>query len=283
MSMYAMTINCRGKLIDLSSPKVMGILNITPDSFHDGGQFLQVSEALNRVEKMLAEGADFIDIGGMSSRPGAEIIPEEEELKRVIPVLTRIVQQIPEAIISVDTIRAKVAREALEAGAHLINDISAGRFDNAIISTVAGFNVPYIIMHMDGLPANMQVAPEYNDVVIDVYDFFIERIKTCRTAGIIDTIIDPGFGFGKTVEHNYSLLRNLSYFSNLQLPILAGVSRKSLICKALGINPDKALNGTTAVNMLALINGAQILRVHDVKEAKEVVKLFEAYKGNPAT
>jgi dihydropteroate synthase len=274
-----MTINCRGKLIDLSSPKVMGILNITPDSFHDGGQYLEVPQALSRVEKMLAEGADFIDIGGMSSRPGADIISEEEELKRVMPVITSIVQKIPEAIISVDTLRAKVAKRALEAGAHVINDISAGRFDEAMLHTVAGFKAPYIIMHMQGLPTDMQVAPKYNDVVIEVYDFFSERIKACRSAGIIDTILDPGFGFGKNLEHNYTLLRNLSYFSNLRLPTLAGVSRKSMICKVLGVNPDKALNGTTAVNMLALMNGAQILRVHDVKEAKEVVKIFEAYKG----
>jgi len=273
-----MTINCRGKLIDLSSPKVMGILNITPDSFHDGGQYLSISDALSRTKQMLAEGADFIDIGGMSSRPGAEIISEEEELKRIMPVIKGIVENIPEAIISVDTLRANVAKEALQAGAHIINDISAGRFDEAMISTVAFFKAPYIMMHMQGLPANMQVAPKYNDIISEVYDFFWERIKNCRAAGIIDIIIDPGFGFGKNVEHNYTLLRNLNYFSNLQLPILAGVSRKSMICKVLGVNPDKALNGTTAVNMLALMNGAQILRVHDVKEAKEVIRIFEAYK-----
>jgi dihydropteroate synthase len=278
MRMHSMTINCRGKLIDLSSPKVMGILNITPDSFHDGGQYREAPLALNRVEKMLSEGVDFIDIGGMSSRPGAEIISAEEELSRIMPLITGIVQKFPEAIISVDTLRAKVAKEALEAGTHIINDISAGRFDNEMIETVAKYQSPYIIMHMQGLPADMQVAPHYGDVVIELYDFFLGRIKACHHAGIIDTIIDPGFGFGKNIEHNYTLLRNLSYFANLQLPILAGVSRKSMICRVLGVNPDKALNGTTAVNMLALMNGAQILRVHDVKEAKEVVKIFEAYK-----
>lgn len=273
-----MTINCRGKLIDLSSPKVMGILNITPDSFHDGGQFTSLPDALKQVEKMLAEGADFIDIGGMSSRPGAELIPENEELNRVIPVVESILKNMPDALISVDTLRAKVAKQVLQAGAHIINDISAGRFDEAMIETVAGFKAPYIIMHMKGIPADMQLAPQYTDVVSEVYDFFVERIKTCQNAGVIDTIIDPGFGFGKNVAHNYTLLRSLSYFANLRLPVLAGVSRKSMICKVLGVNPDKALNGTTAGNMLALLNGARILRVHDVKEAKEVVKIYEAYK-----
>ena len=255
----------------------MGILNITPDSFHDGGQYVAETDALKQVEKMLHHGADFIDIGGMSSRPGAEIITEHEEIKRVLPVLEEIIKAFPEAIISVDTLRAKVAKEALQAGTHIINDISAGRFDQAMIETVAPFKAPYIIMHMQGMPANMQAAPEYKDVVSEVYDFILARIKACRQAGITDIIIDPGFGFGKTVEHNYTLLHSLSYFANLNVPILAGVSRKSMICKVLGVNPDKALNGTTAVNMLALMNGAQILRVHDVKEAKEVVKIFEAY------
>ena len=273
-----MTINCRGKLIDLSSPKVMGILNITPDSFHDGGKYLNEAHALQQVEKLLAEGADFIDVGGMSSRPGAEIISEEEEIRRVLPVVESIVDKVPEAIISVDTIRSRVAKEALQAGAHIINDISAGRFDQLMMQTLATFNAPYIIMHMQGLPADMQVAPKYNDVVNEVYDFFVDRINACRAVGITDTILDPGFGFGKTVEHNYSLLRSLDYFANLRLPILAGVSRKSMVCKVLGVNADNALNGTTAVNMLALMNGSQLLRVHDVKEAKEAIKIFEAYK-----
>ena len=272
-----MTINCRGKLIDLSSPKVMGILNITPDSFHDSGKYLNETHALKQVEKLLADGADFIDVGGMSSRPGAEIISEEEEIKRVLPVVESIRRNMPHAVISVDTIRSKVAREALQAGVHIINDISAGRFDPAMIETVAAFKAPYIIMHMQGLPADMQVAPKYNDVVTEVFDFFVERIHACRVAGIVDTILDPGFGFGKTIKHNYILLRNLGYFANLRLPILIGASRKSMICKVLGVNPDKALNGTTAVNMLALLNGAQILRVHDVKEAGEAIKIFEAY------
>ena len=273
-----MTINCRGKLIDLSSPKVMGILNITPDSFHDGGQFVNSAEALKHAEKMLAEGATFIDIGGMSSRPGAELITSSEELNRVLPAVQSIVKHLPEAIISVDTLRAEVAKAVLEVGAHIINDISAGRYDAQMIDTVAQHKAPFIIMHMQGLPADMQKDPHYTDVVSEVYDFFAERLKACHKAGIIDTILDPGYGFGKTVEHNYTLLRNQSFFANLNQPILAGLSRKSMICKVLHVNPDKALNGTTATNMLALLNGAQILRVHDVQEAIECVTIGEVYR-----
>jgi dihydropteroate synthase len=272
-----MTINCQGKLIDLSSPKVMGILNITPDSFHDGGQFIDPALALKQAEKMLADGADFIDIGGMSSRPGAEIITIEEELNRVLPVVQNIARHLPQATISVDTLRAEVAEAVLKAGAHIINDISAGRYDAQMLETVARYKTPFIIMHMQGLPADMQHTPHYADVVSEVYDFFAERIKACRKAGILDTILDPGYGFGKTLEHNYALLRNQSYFANLRQPMLAGLSRKSMICKVLHVNPDKALNGTTAANMLALLNGAQILRVHDVKEAVECVKIWKAY------
>ena len=274
-----MTINCRGKLIDLSAPKVMGILNITPDSFHDGGQFLSADKALAQAQKMLAEGATFIDIGGMSSRPGAEIISTEEELNRVFPVVEAIVKHLPEAIISVDTLRAEVAEATLKAGAHVINDISAGRFDAGMLATVAKYKAPFIIMHMQGLPADMQKTPHYTNVVNEVYDFFAERIRACHKAGIIDTILDPGYGFGKTVEHNYTLLRNQSYFANLNQPTLAGLSRKSMICKVLHVNPDKALNGTTAANMLALLNGASILRVHDVKEAVECLGIWGAYGG----
>ncbi len=272
-----MTINCRGKLIDLSSPKVMGILNITPDSFHDGGQFFSPDHALHHAQKMLAEGADFIDVGGMSSRPGAQIISADEELNRVLPVVQKILKHHPEAIISVDTLRAKVALAVLETGAHIINDISAGRYDDGMIMTVARYKAPFIIMHMQGMPADMQKAPAYLDVVNEVYDFFVERISACGKAGIIDTILDPGYGFGKTLEHNYALLRNQSYFTNLRQPVLAGLSRKSMICQALHVNPDKALNGTTAANMLALTNGANILRVHDVKEANECIGIWEMF------
>ena len=274
-----MTINCRGKLIDLSSPRVMGILNITPDSFHDGGQFSDPHAALDQARAMLTAGATIIDIGGMSSRPGANIISSHEELGRILPVVQSIANQLPEAIISVDTVWAQTAETALQAGAHIINDISAGRFDAAMIETVARYRAPFIIMHMQGLPADMQREPHYSNLISEVYDFFAERINTCRKAGITDTIPDPGFGFGKTVEHNYSLLRQLSYFGNLNQPILAGLSRKSMICKVLHVNPGHALNGTTAANMLALANGARILRVHDVKEAVECLGIWGAYEG----
>lgn len=275
-----MTINCRGQLISLSTPKVMGILNLTPDSFFDGGKFNAVDNALHQTEKMLREGATFIDVGGMSSRPGAEIISEEEELQRVVPVVQQMVERFPDVLISVDTIRARVAKEAVAAGAAIVNDISAGRFDEAMLSTVAALRAPFIAMHMQGLPATMQQNPEYENVVTEVTDFFAERINACHAAGIKDVIPDPGFGFGKTVEHNYALLRNLSYFQHLKCPVLVGISRKSMITKVLNIKAADALNGTTALNTMALMNGAHILRVHDVKEAMEVVKLMEAYKQN---
>ncbi len=273
-----MTINCRGQLLDLSVPKVTGILNITPDSFYDGGKLSTETEVLAKAEQMLNEGAHILDIGGMSSRPGAEIIPEEEELKRVLPHIKNIAQKFPLAILSVDTIRAKVADESLKAGAHIINDISAGRFDKAMIPTVAKHKVPFVIMHMQGLPNNMQQNPNYENVTTEVMDFFAERISVCRKAGIMDLILDPGFGFGKTIEHNYTLLRNLKYFPNLNLPILAGVSRKGMIYKTLGVNAEQALNGTTSANTIALMNGAHILRVHDVKEAAEAVKIVGQLK-----
>lgn len=273
-----MAINIQGKLLSLEEPVVMGILNITPDSFFDGGNYAGQADALKQAEKMLLEGAGILDIGGMSSRPGAEVISLTEELQRVIPAIQSISKQFPDAIISIDTIRSEVAWQALQAGAHIINDISAGRFDANMLKVVAAAKAPYIIMHMQGMPADMQLNPQYNNVLTEVTDFFTERIAACRAAGITDLIIDPGFGFGKTVEHNYTLLRNLKYLKQLGLPILAGVSRKSMICKVLGVNPDKALNGTTAVNTIALMNGANILRVHDAREAKEAIKIIEQYK-----
>ncbi len=274
-----MTLNCRGKLIDLSLPIVMGILNITPDSFHDGGRFLNIDIALAQAEKMLHDGAKIIDIGGMSSRPGANVISPAEEISRVLPVVLAVVKHFPEAIISVDTLHAEVARETLEAGAHIINDISAGLYDSNMPDTVARYAAPYIIMHMPGLPDTMQQQATYADIVTELYNFFEKRIKACTLAGITDIIIDPGYGFGKTTEHNYTLLRNQVYFTNLRLPILSGVSRKSLICKVLHVNAAEALNGTTAVNMLALLNGAAILRVHDVKEAMQCIAIWQAYRG----
>ena len=275
-----MTINCRGQLLDFTNPKVMGIINITPDSFYDGGVAIQEATILLQAEKMLTEGADILDIGGMSSRPGAKIISVEEELSRVLPATKSILQKFPKAIISIDTLRAKVAEECLKVGAHIINDISAGRFDAEMIAVVAKHKAPFIIMHMQGLPATMQQLPVYNNIVNEVMDFFAERIAICKNAGIIDLILDVGFGFGKTTEHNYTLLKNMQYFSELKLPILAGVSRKSMICKVLQVNPDNALNGTTSVNTIALSNGASILRVHDVKEAKQVVAIVITLNAN---
>jgi len=272
-----MTINCRGKLLDLSTPKVMGILNLTPNSFYDGGKFASENAILAEVEKMLKDGASIIDIGGMSTKPGAEIISAEEELQRILPHLKSILNGFPDTIISIDTVHSSVAQECLKAGAHIINDISAGRIDDRMLEVVSKYKGPYIIMHMQGMPADMQKDPQYGDAVAEVMDFLTERISACKQAGIADIIIDPGFGFGKTVEHNYKLLRNLSNFSNLNVPVLAGVSRKSMICKVLKVNPDKALNGTAVANTLALLNGANLLRVHDVKEAIEAIKITEAY------
>lgn len=273
-----MTINCRGTLLNLTQPVVMGILNLTPDSFYDGGKYSD-ADVLKQVEQMLHDGAGIIDIGGMSSRPGAAVISADEELQRILPHIQAIVKQFPQAIVSIDTIHAKTASETLQAGAHIINDISAGRYDAEMLNTVAEYKAPYIAMHMQGLPADMQHSPQYSNVLVELMEFMRERIAACKAAGITDVIIDPGFGFGKTVEHNYTLLRNLRSFDVFNLPILAGVSRKSMICKVLGVNPDKALNGTTAANTLALLNGAQILRVHDVKEAVEAVKIYKAYRG----
>jgi dihydropteroate synthase len=272
-----MTINCRGHLLDLSTPKIMGILNITPDSFYDGGRYGGDETALlHKVNQMLHEGADIIDLGGMSTRPGADIISPDEEIKRVAPALELIIKQFPRCVISIDTIHAQVAEEALSRGAHIVNDISAGRYDANMLATAAEWKAPFVILHMQGLPVNMQEKPHYLNVVTEVYDFFRQRMEAYSNAGITDIMLDPGFGFGKSVDHNFTLLRELSYFSNLRLPLLAGLSRKAMICKTLKVNPQHALNGTTAAHMLALINGANILRVHDVKEARQAVQVFEA-------
>lgn len=269
------TINCQGKLIDLARPCVMGILNVTPDSFYDGGRLENEKAVLLQAEKMLTEGATFLDIGGMSSRPGAEVIHPEEELKRVIPAVKAVHKEFPEAVISVDTVRSVVARQAVENGAHLINDISAGQFDDDLYATVADLGVPYILMHMQGQPKTMQVNPDYDDIVHDVLDFFVGEIEDLRDLGVKDIIIDPGFGFGKTVAHNYEMLNKMHVFKTLDVPILAGISRKSMICKVLKVNPKDALNGTTALHIVALQQGAKILRAHDVKEATECIAIFE--------
>ena len=270
-----MTIRCQGKLLGFDTPLVMGILNLTPDSFHDGGKYNDIHTILHQVEKMLTEGADMIDIGGMSSKPGSAIIAVGEELKRVIEPIQAIVKHFPDVVLSIDTIHATVAEQAVQAGCSIINDISAGMLDEAMLSTVARLQVPYIIMHMRGTPATMQDNPTYDNVVTEVIDYLATRIKVCREIGIRDIIIDPGFGFGKTIPHNYQLLNSLSLFAMLGCPILAGLSRKSMITKLLNIKNADALNGTTVLNTLALLNGANILRVHDVKEAKEAIRLVK--------
>ncbi len=252
----------------------MGILNVTPDSFFDGGRYNHADALLAQAEKMLTDGAAILDIGGASSRPGAAEVSEAEELSRVLPAVEAIARRFPEALLSVDTWRASVAEAAVGAGAHIVNDISAGRFDPAMYPTVARLGVPYILMHMQGAPQTMQQKPNYNDVVTEVLDFFLREIAHLRALGVKDIILDPGFGFGKTVQHNYELLRNLHVFSAVTgLPVLAGVSRKSMISKVLNVPTAQTLNGTTVLHTIALQQGARILRVHDVKEAVEVVQL----------
>jgi dihydropteroate synthase len=269
-------MNCKGKLLDLSAPVTMGILNLSPDSFFDGGRYSDETAVLRQAEKMLEEGASILDVGGASSRPGAATITEAEELKRVAPVISALSKRFPEAILSVDSWRAKVAEAAIEAGASIVNDISGGDLDAQMLETVAKLQAPYILMHMQGKPDTMQQNPQYEDVVLEVLDYFIKKVEKLRSLGIHDIVLDPGFGFGKSVEHNYALLRHLGAFKNvLGLPLLAGISRKSMICKPLGVNPKDALNGTTALHVVALQQGANILRVHDVKEAMEVIKLWK--------
>ncbi|HNY01552.1 MAG TPA: dihydropteroate synthase [Bacteroidales bacterium] len=261
------------KELDLAVPAVMGILNLTPDSFYDGGRYSRAEKPLLRVEKMLSEGAAMIDIGAVSTRPGAPEVDEAEELSRLIPVLDKLVKQFPEAIFSVDTFRAAVARAAVGHGAALINDIYGGRFEEAMLETVAALNVPYVLMHMQGTPATMQQNPGYTDVTGELLYFFESRLSRCRELGLRQVMIDPGFGFGKTVEQNYILLSELRQFRFPGHPLLVGLSRKSMICRALGIPPSEALNGTSVLNTIALMNGADILRVHDVREATEAIRL----------
>jgi len=280
-----MNITCNGKLIDLTTPKIMGILNVTPNSFFDGGMFNNLDTALAQTEKMLSEGATFIDVGGASSKPGATEISLDEELSRVIPVIEKISATFPEAIVSIDTYRSAVAQKAVAAGAQLINDISAGNMDAKMMQTVGELGVPYIAMHMQGVPQTMQKNPVYSDVLTSIRYFFSEKIAEAHAAGINDVIIDPGFGFGKTLEHNFTLLKHLNTIHVEGVPLLVGVSRKSMIYKTLEIDVADALNGTTALNTVALQQGAHILRVHDVKEAKEVIRLVDAldaaYPINP--
>ncbi|MFV0247410.1 MAG: dihydropteroate synthase [Tenacibaculum sp.] len=270
-----MTINCKGKLIDLSFGKVMGILNLTPDSFFDGGKYTGADASLKQVEKMLLEGAAFIDIGGYSSRPRAQHVSQEEELKRVISTIELLLKKFPEIIISVDTFRSKVASEAIAAGAALVNDISGGTMDKQMFCTVAKLQVPYIVTHMQGTPQSMQLNPQYNDIVKEITYFFAQQLYKLRALKLNDIIVDVGFGFGKTIAHNFELLKKLKLFENLEVPILVGISRKSMLYNTLGITADKALNATTVANTFALLNGASILRVHDVKQAVQILKVIK--------
>jgi len=271
------TLNCNEKLLVIEKPLVMGILNATPDSFYEGHLNKGLDAIIALADKMIADGADILDIGGQSTKPGSIRISAEEEINRVLPVIKAIHAKHSNTILSIDTYYSAVAKAAVEAGVSIVNDISAGNMDAAMIATVASLKVPYICMHMQGTPDTMQKNPQYDNVVTDVLDFFIAKIDECTKAGIIDIIIDPGFGFGKTIAHNFQLLKHLQTFSMLQKPILAGLSRKSTIYKTLGTTAAEALNGTTVLNTMALMNGAAILRVHDVKEAKEAVLLHHAY------
>ncbi|ELY2009278.1 dihydropteroate synthase [Flavobacterium psychrophilum] len=275
-----MTINCKGQLIDLSIPKVMGILNVTPDSFYDGGRFVSEKNVLIQVENMLQDGANFIDIGGQSSKPKAAIVSIDEELKRVVSIVDLILKKFPETMISIDTFNSKVAQIAVENGAAIINDISAGNLDDNMFETIAKLQVPYIMMHMRGTPQTMQEMTNYDDLVKDILFYFSEKVAKARSFGINDLIIDPGFGFAKTLEQNFELLNKLELFEMLELPILVGVSRKSMIYKTLETTPENALNGTSVLNTISLTKRGNILRVHDVKEAVECVKLYAMLDRN---
>jgi dihydropteroate synthase len=270
-----LTLNAGGKLIDLTEPKVMGIINLTPDSFYAGSRKQGIDDALQQAGKMLAEGATFLDIGAYSSRPGATDISVQEESDRLLPVIKAIVADYPEAILSIDTFRSKIAESAIKAGAHIINDISGGQLDADMFATIARLQVPYILMHMKGTPQNMNQHANYDNVFDEVFDYFVTKYHQLKQLGVHDVIIDPGFGFAKKIEHSYALMKRLQDFNALQLPVLVGISRKNMIYKTLGITADEALNGTTALNAIALTKGANILRVHDVKEAVETVKIWE--------
>jgi dihydropteroate synthase len=274
-----LTLNLRGSLMDLSTPKVMGILNLTPDSFYDGGRNNEILNALKQTEKMLAEGALLIDVGAYSSRPNAEHISGETEKTRLIPVLKQLVKQFPEAVFSIDTFRHEVAEEAIDAGAHLINDISGGEMDPEMFATVARLKVPYVLMHMRGTPQTMLHQTDYEHIFNEVFSYFSKKISQLKEKGVYDIILDPGFGFAKTPDQSYELLSKLDQFKILGLPVLAGVSRKSMIYKFLGTNAQEALNGTTVANTIALLKGASILRVHDVKEAAEAVEIVSEIKS----
>lgn len=269
-----MTLDCKGQLIDLTTPKVMGILNCTPNSFFDGGKYKNETDILNQVEKMLTDEATFIDVGAYSSKPNAALVSETEEVNRILPIIKAIVKEFPEALLSIDTFRSKVAQICVENGAAMINDISAGNFDDKMLQTIAIYKVPYVMMHLRGTPQTMQSMTNYENVIKEILFYFSEKIAQARSYGIADLIIDPGFGFAKTLDQNYEILQKLELFETVELPLLVGFSRKSMIYKTLNSTAEQALNGTSVLNTIALTKGAKILRVHDVKEAVECVRLF---------
>jgi dihydropteroate synthase len=277
------TLNISGRLIDLSVPKVMGILNVTPDSFYDGGRFLTEESILRHAEKMLEDGADFIDVGGYSSRPGAADITAKEEQERSVKAIAAILKSFPGTIISVDTFRSTVAEAAIDAGGSMINDISGGNLDQKMFEMVAHLKVPYIVMHMRGTPQNMSKQTEYNHLIKEMIAYFHQKIYALRQLEVSDIVIDPGFGFSKTIEQNFDILNHLEKFSIVGRPLLVGLSRKSMVWKTLNVKAEDALNGTTALNTMALLKGADILRVHDVREAREVIKLFTSLRVNVNT
>jgi len=266
-------VRCGNKMIDFSTPKIMGVLNLTPDSFYDGGKFQQEKSVVEQTFRMLKEGADMIDLGAVSTRPGAELIAEKEELNRIIWPLQLLVKEFPDTIFSIDTFRSNVAKECIKSGAYIINDISGGNMDDKMFETVAELKVPYILMHMHGTPENMQKSPISGNIIELIRQFFEEQIEKLHSFGVEDIILDPGFGFGKTLKCNYTMLRNLEKLRIDNLPILGGISRKSMINKVINVKPSEALNGTTVLNTIALQNGANILRVHDVKEAREAIEI----------
>lgn len=275
-----MTINCKGQLIDLSEPKVMGILNVTHNSFYDGGKWNSTEKICSHVSEMLNDGATFIDIGAYSSKPNAEFVTEQQELDQIVPIIKLLIEKFPAIIISVDTFRASVAEASIQAGAAIINDISAGNLDDQMLSVVAKLQVPYIMMHMRGNPQTMQSLTNYENLLKELLFYFSEKISEARALGINDIIIDPGYGFSKTLAQNYQLMQQSELLKLLELPILIGVSRKSMIYKALDSTAEQALNGTTFLNAIALTKGASILRVHDVKEAVEATKLYGFLQNN---
>jgi dihydropteroate synthase len=273
------TLNCRGELIDLSQPKVMGIINVTPDSFYAGSRQIDLRSILKQAEKMLAEGATFLDVGGYSSRPGAEDISMEEESQRVLPAIQAVIKEFPRAFVSVDTFRSSIAKQAVDVGACMVNDISGGELDNQMFSTIAELQVPYVLMHMRGTPQTMTQHTDYEDLIKDIMDYFHPKVYQLRLMGVKDCIVDVGFGFSKTVEQNFTLLNSLDYFKMLEKPLLVGLSRKSMIWRTLKTDAEHALNGTTTLHTIALIKGASILRVHDVKEAVETIELVGKYNS----